>query len=56
MLALATLTVMTANSRPAAPADPDRDTQIALIIAEVGRLFNALVTVLTRERAVRELS
>ncbi len=51
MLALAALTVMAAKSRPATPADPDRDTHIALTIAEIRRLFNVLVTVVTRDAA-----
>ena len=51
MLALAVLTVMAAKSRPATPADPATDTHIALTVAEVRRLFNALVTVVTRDTA-----
>lgn len=51
MLALAVLTVMAAQSRPATPADPHTDTHIALTIAEVRRLFNALVTIVTGDAA-----
>lgn len=51
MLALAVLTVMVLNSGPATPADPACDTHIALTIAEVRRLFNTLVTVVTRNAA-----
>jgi SRSO17 transposase len=51
MLALAILTVMASKSRPATPADPACDTHIALTVAEVRRLFNALVTVVTRDAA-----
>ena len=51
MLALAALTVMAAKSRPATPADPESDTHIAVTVAEVRRLFNALVTVVTRDAA-----
>lgn len=47
MLALAALTVMAAKSRPATPVDPHTDAHIALTIAEVRRLFNALVTIVT---------
>jgi SRSO17 transposase len=51
MLTLAALTVMALKSRPATPADPDRDTHIALTIPEIRRLFTALVTVVTRDTA-----
>ena len=51
MLALAVLTVMAAQSRPATPSDPVADTHIAMTIAEVRRLFNALVTTVTGNAA-----
>jgi SRSO17 transposase len=51
MLALAVLTVMAAKSRPATPVDPLTDTHIALTVAEVRRLFNALVTIITGDAA-----
>jgi hypothetical protein len=51
MLALAVLTVMAAHSRPATPGDPHEDTHIALTVAEVRRLFNALVTIVTGDTA-----
>jgi SRSO17 transposase len=51
MLALAVLTVMATQSRPATPGDPHTDTHIALTVAEVRRLFNALVTTVTGDAA-----
>ena len=51
MLALAVLTVMAAQSRPATPVNPLTDTHIALTVAEVRRLFNALVTIITGDAA-----
>jgi len=51
MLALAVLTVMAAQSRSASPPDPIADSHIALTIAEVRRLFNALVTTVTGNAA-----
>lgn len=51
MLALAALTVMALKGRPATPTDPNRDTHIALTVAEVRRLFNALVTVVIHDAA-----
>ena len=51
MLALAVLTVMAARSRPATPTDPRTDAYIALTVAEVRRLFNALVTTVTGNTA-----
>jgi hypothetical protein len=47
MLALAVLTVMAAQSRPATTADPAADTYIALTIGEVRRLFNTLAATVT---------
>jgi SRSO17 transposase len=51
MLALAVLTVIAARSRPATPSDPRADAYIALTVAEVRRLFNALVTTVTGNTA-----
>jgi hypothetical protein len=51
MLSLAVLTVMALESRLATPADPESDNHIALTLAEVRRLFNALVTVVSRDAA-----
>ena len=51
MLALAVLTVMAAQSRPATSTDPLTDVYIALTVAEVRRLFNALVMTVTGNAA-----